>query len=71
MRIALYAEEGRQQLVLTPESSTEKTLVGLLGHDTQTLKVQAYRGGFYACQGGWTREGAERDSLIIVMEPAA
>lgn len=70
MKIALYVEDGRQQLVLTPESETEKTLLGLLGHDTQTLKVQAFRGGFYRCEGGWTREGRESHSTIIVLEAA-
>lgn len=70
MKIAYHVEEGRQQLVLTPETKTEKALIALLGHDTQTLKVQAFRGGFYACQGGWDRESTERDSLIITMEPA-
>lgn len=71
MKIALLVEEGRQQIVLTPESDTEKSILKLLGPETRTLKIQAYRGGFYRCEGGWTRETLGKDdSAIIVLEAA-
>lgn len=68
MKIAYYVEECRQQIVLTPETDTEKTLLNLLGPDTRTVKIQAYRGGFYRCEGGWTRQSGNGDSAIIVLE---
>lgn len=68
MKIALYIEDGREQIVLTPETDTEKTLLKLLGPDTRTVQIQAYRGGFYRCKGGWSREGRDTDSTIIVLD---
>jgi hypothetical protein len=68
MKIALYIEDGREQIVLTPENDPEKKLLDLIGKDTRSVRI--YRGGFYRCQGGWTRQSSETDSAIIVMEAA-
>jgi hypothetical protein len=67
MKIALYIEDGREQLVLTPESDTEKGILGKL-HDADR-QLSIHRGGFYACQGGWTRHRDAPDSTILVIEP--
>jgi hypothetical protein len=53
MKIALYIEDGREQIVLTPESKTEKTLLGRLHDGTRIMSIK--QGAFYGCQGGWTR----------------
>ena len=53
MKIALYIEEGLEQIVLTPETDTEKGILRKLHDDDRTLSV--YAGSFYVCQGGWTR----------------
>lgn len=53
MKIALYIEEGREQIVLTPESKTEYALLDRIHDDSRTVSLR--RGAFYACQGGWTR----------------
>ena len=53
MKIAYYLEDGLQQLVLTPETEEEKKLANLFDKYSD-LKV--YRGSFYSCAGGWTRQ---------------
>jgi len=68
MKIALYIEDGLEQVVLTPESDTEKGIVGKL-MDQQNRVLSIRRGSFYRCQGGWVRQGSNDDSTIIVLEP--
>ena len=76
MKIALYIEDGLEQIVLTPETETEKGIVGKLHDGSRELSV--FSGSFYACQGGWTRHrtysdygGATEDkSTIIVLRPS-
>lgn len=53
MKIALYIEDGHEQIVLTPESATEKAILGKM-HDGSRI-VTIARGAFYGCRGGWTR----------------
>lgn len=55
MKIALYIEDGIEQLVLTPESEHERKMLSLL-HD-QSRTVSILRGAFYECRGGWVRQG--------------
>lgn len=70
MKIALYIEDGREQIVLTPESDTEKGILGKLTNGERTLKI--YRGEFYPCQGGWTRHSDfGQNSTIIVLDEVA
>lgn len=67
MKIALYIEHGRDQIVLTPQSDTEKAILAKL-HDSG-IEMSIERGSFYACQGGWTRQQSGVDeSTIIVMD---
>jgi len=79
MKIALYIEDGLEQVVLTPETETEYGIVNKL-HDG-SLDFEVYRGTFYGCRGGWMRHGETRDvsysrnysnddrSTIIVLRP--
>ena len=53
MKIALYIEDGLEQIVLTPESDTEDGILGKLHDGSRQLSIK--RGEFYACQGGYTR----------------
>ena len=57
MKIALYIEDGLEQIVLTPESKTEEGILGKLHDGTRKLSIK--RGSFFACQGGWTRHAAQ------------
>ncbi len=82
MKIALYVEDGLEQIVLTPESETEEGILGKIHDADRDLSIK--RGEFYGCQGGWTRwkkqyhQGPSNppndESTIIVLrrkEPAA
>ena len=53
MKIALYIEEGLEQIVLTPETDTEKGILRKLHDDDRIMSIWA--GSFYACEGGWIR----------------
>lgn len=67
MKIALYINDSIEQIVLTPESDTEKALLGKLHDGTRALTI--HRGSFYECRGGWVRETAARDSTMIALRP--
>lgn len=53
MKIALYIEDGLEQIVLTPDSPTEKGILDKIHDGTRTLTIE--RGAFYGCRGGWVR----------------
>lgn len=67
MKIALYIEDGLEQLVLTPEGTTEKAILGKLHDGARAVSI--LKGAFYECRGGWVRHGAEQDSTMIVLRP--
>lgn len=58
MKIALYIEDGLEQIVLTPETKTEDTLLGKLHDGSRDLSIK--RGAFYHCNGGWMRQAPIR-----------
>ena len=53
MKIALYIEDGLEQIVLTPESKTEQDILEKLHDGSREFSLK--RGSFYACPGGWRR----------------
>jgi hypothetical protein len=55
MKIALYIEDGVEQIVLTPQTDYEKKMLALL-HD-QTRVVEIKDGSCYECNGGYVRHG--------------
>lgn len=67
MKIALYIEDGREQIVLTGETDTEKDI---LNNFKEKSVVRIYQGGFYPCAGGWTRHSdyPKAESLILVID---
>jgi hypothetical protein len=80
MKIALYIEDGLEQVVLTPESETEKAILAKIHDGSRDISLK--RGTFYGCRGGWTRHrdtysslhGApenQDDSTMIVLKPAS
>ena len=62
MKIALYIEDGLEQIVLTPESATEKSILGKLHDGSRELHI--HRGSFYGCRGGWVRH---RETYVDTM----
>jgi hypothetical protein len=81
MKIALYIEDGLEQIVLTAESDTERSILAKLHDGERDLSIK--RGGFYPCQGGWVRQhrrygslyggdtDRDDDSTMIVLRPRA
>jgi len=53
MKTAPYIEDGLLQIVLTPETDQEKSILALF---EKKEMVSTYRGSFYECQGGWVRQ---------------
>lgn len=82
MKIALYIEDGLEQIVLTPESDTEKAILGKLTDGSRELSIK--HGSFYECRGGYVRnepsywtssmyapsERRSDESTMIVLRPA-
>lgn len=66
MKALLITKENRQQIVLTPENDFEKGIVKLFGEGSKAAEI--YLGEFYDCQGGWTRQGLSKNSLIVVFD---
>lgn len=74
MKSAIYIEDGRTQFVLTPETEIDKKVL----NELESSQLKTYRGTFYNCHGGWTRQeeiygysyGTERQerSLIFVID---
>ena len=79
MTIALYIADGLEQIVLTPESDTEKAILGKLHDGSRSLSI--LKGSFYECRGGWVRHKQHvihtaygrseenDDSTMIVLRP--
>lgn len=65
MKIALYIEDGLEQIVLTPSSDTEKAILGKLHDGSRDLQIR--NGSFYACQGGWVRQYSDDASTMIIL----
>lgn len=73
MKVAIYIDDGIQQVVLTPENEWEKTLVKSIHQKPQ--EVRFHEGGFYECQGGWVRQekvyqsmyGIDREPKSLIM----
>lgn len=66
MKLAILIDNGITQLIATPESPLEKQLIASC--DISKARVSVHRGEFYACRGGWNREGSGTDSLIIRLD---
>jgi hypothetical protein len=73
MKTVILIEDGRLQLVLTPETEHEKAAVKTI--EGRKAEVSILAGEFYACSGGWTRQShsfgdsrGEARSLMVVVD---
>lgn len=68
MKTVILIEDGRLQLVLTPETEHEKSALKMIEDKSASLNIVT--GEYYACAGGWTRELSESRarSLMIVVD---
>lgn len=67
LKIALYIEDGLEQIVLTPESETEKGILDKVHDGSRNLSIK--RGEFYGCRGGWVRQKKQYHSPYGSDEP--
>ena len=65
MKIALYIEDGLEQIVLTPDSKIEEGILGKLHDGRRSLSV--VKGSFYECRGGWVRQSSDDKSTMIIL----
>lgn len=63
MKTAIYIDDGITQLVLTPQNEWEKNALAIIGSGEKKLSI--HRGSFYACHGGWVRQGRSDDNSLI------
>jgi hypothetical protein len=63
MKTTILSQDGNMQLVLTPETEFEKSVIEKYGKDFS--KIDKFKGSFQDCQGGWTRLYPYEDSLIL------
>lgn len=68
MKIALYIEDGREQIVLTPQTETERSILAKMHDGSRSFELK--RGSFFDCRGGWTRfrDGDQDDSTMIILK---
>lgn len=76
MKIAFYIEDGLEQIVLTPQSKVEHSILAKLHDGTRNMSIKT--GSFYECEGGWIRTAYDfydpyelktDKSTIIVLRP--
>jgi len=65
MQIALFIKDGLEQIVLTPETDTEKAILGKMHDGTREMSI--HHGSFYECRGGYVRESKNDESTIIAL----
>lgn len=66
MRIALYMENGIDQVILTPDTEKERAIIAAVFDGDSEISV--HKGSFYECRGGWVREGIDKTSTILVLK---
>lgn len=67
MKIAIYIQDGDTQIVLTPETKWEKSILSGIeeGQEEGQEEIKIMRGAFYETRGGWTRESDAPQSVIL------
>lgn len=69
MKTTVVIQDGRMQLVLTPETEAEKRMIAPFSDGIETrgqrLDTRVDRGNFSDCAGGWIRDHRDVQSLMI------
>lgn len=79
MKASLVITDDIKQVVLTPETKTDKTILeAIKGKDISIHVGSFWDGSMYGeryksstlqeCQGGWVREFESKDSVILVIK---
>lgn len=53
MKVAVYIEDGQEQVVLTPETKFEENIIEDMREKNTELKIVS--GSFFECRGGYVR----------------
>lgn len=79
MKISIVIAEGEKQVMMTPETDTERQAMKFITPTDDIeiatvwgsfdYKPQAYAYNTAKCQGGYFRRFAEADSLMFVLRP--
>lgn len=65
MKIALYIENGVEQIVLTPDGEFERSLLAKLDAKDRVLTIK--HGSFFETNGGWIRhDDGDRSTMIVL-----
>lgn len=68
MKAAIYIEEGRKQLVLTPENKYESDIVHDIAETSKNASIVF--GSFYDCKAGFIRQaksGILKDESLMIL----
>jgi len=65
MKIALYIEDGFEQIILTPSTDTERNLLAKLRDPDIEMTIQ--RGEFFHCRADFLRKGDGVESTMICL----
>ncbi len=63
MKVAILIQNGDTQLVLTPETEWEQSVVNKMATSGEK-HVSISRGSFYECRGGYHRFASQGDSMF-------
>lgn len=80
MKTAIVIAGATKQIMLSPETEEEKTILKLIGKEEQNLDIIVREGSFYPekeafgydinfCRGGYLRAFATSDNLMLVLTP--
>ncbi len=65
MKTAIYIEDGILQVVITPTTDFEQSVIKQI-QNLDGNKVSIHSGSFYHCQGGFFRQGYPDDKSLII-----
>ena len=70
MKTQIYIENGKVQIVLTPENDFEKYVVAKISDERLIKDVGIFNGTFSECKGGYIRhyEHENNDGLILYLK---
>lgn len=66
MKTSIYIEDGRTQIILTPENEFETGLIKNI-KDKQ-VEIAEFTGSFKDCVGGFIRQYSEKNSLMLLLK---
>jgi predicted DNA-binding protein with PD1-like motif len=66
MKTAIYIENGRTQIILTPEDDFEKNIINSVKE--KQVEIASFTGTFSECIGGFIRQYNNKQSLMLLLK---